>query len=79
MTNAATEDRTHVWIISLFQGECAECSDVLARGAHILWLPKAPRGENNYCAPCGTDITGSYPPQSYWDRREANAREKGRL
>lgn len=73
---STTDGRDHVWIVTRFRGECAECGDELPPGAHILWLPGAPRGENNYCAPCGSEIAGSYPPQSYWERRDEEARSR---
>ena len=69
-----TTDRRYVWIVTRFMGKCAECDDELPPGAHILWLPEAPRGENNYCGPCGTDVAGSYPPQNYWERRDEEFR-----
>jgi hypothetical protein len=66
----STDDRDHVWIVSKFKTDCAECGDELPPGSHILWLPGQPRDKNNYCAPCGTEMVGSYPPANYWERRD---------
>ena len=74
--NSGDEGRDHVWIVSRFDTVCVECNEDLPAGSHILWLPKAPRDENNYCASCGEEIAGSYPPQHYWERRDANFREQ---
>jgi len=70
------EGRDQVWIVSRFDTSCAECGEELPPGSHILWLPNASRDKNNYCAPCGTEIAGSYPPENYWERRDENFRSE---
>lgn len=72
-----TNGREYVWIVNRFQINCAECGDEQPPGSHILWFPEKPRDQNNFCAPCGTDIAGSYPPANYWERRDETFRTEG--
>lgn len=69
--------RDRVWIVNCFDTNCVECGAALLKGSHILWLPKAPHDENNFCPPCGADIDPhGFPPATYWERRDREFQEK---
>lgn len=67
-----------VWIITRFKTNCAECDEELPRGTNVLWLPDAPRDQNNYCVECGVELAGSYPPPHYWQLRRERFEEENR-
>lgn len=68
--------REYVWIVTVYHTACCECEEDLPPGSRILWKPAQPRGKNNWCAPCGTEEVGSYPPSRYWERRQSDFEDR---